>query len=255
MKEILPSDYRPWLETVKTTIRSAQIKAALAVNEQLIRLYWELGRMIVQKQEEVSWGTAVVEQLAHDLKNEFPDMSGFSRSNLFYMRQFYLHYRNADEKVQQLAGQIPWWHNVMIFSKCKSINESTFYLEETMRNGWSRNMLVIQIENNLYSRQVKAITNFTRTLPQPLAELAEQTLKDPYIFDFLTLASDARELDLERQLTHYIIEVEYALRDMNKPIGVSEWLLTTKLPDNLRPSLPSVEEIEQELEERLKNKA
>lgn len=213
-----------------------------------------------------------------------------------------------------------------------------------MRNGWSRNMLVIQIENNLYSRQGKAITNFTRTLPQSLAELAEQTLKDPYIFDFLTLASDARELDLERQLTHYItsfllelgagfafvgrqyrleigektysidllfyhlrlrsyvvidlkmaafepeftgkmnfylsatddllrgegdnpsigiilcktkdrIEVEYALRDMNKPIGVSEWLLTTKLPDNLRPSLPSVEEIEQELEERLKNKA
>jgi predicted nuclease of restriction endonuclease-like (RecB) superfamily len=342
MKETLPPEYRPWLETVKTAIRSVQIKAALAVNEHLIRLYRELGRMIVKKQEEANWGASVVEQLATDLKAEFPDMAGFSRSNLFYMRQFYLFYRNADEKIQLLAGQIPWWHNVMIFSKCKTIEEATFYLNGTIRNAWSRNMLVIQIENALHLRQGKAITNFDQTLPPPLSELAQQTIKDPYIFDFLTLAEGAREQDLERQLMHYItdfllelgagfafvgrqyrleiaektyaidllfyhlrlrsyvvidlkmrafepefagkmnfylsaaddllrgdsdnpsigiilcktkegIEVEYALRNLNKPIGVSDWQLTTILPENMKPSLPSVEAFEQELTERLKN--
>lgn len=342
MKETLPPEYRPWLETVKTAIRSVQIKAALAVNEHLIRLYWELGRMIVKKQEEANWGASVVEQLATDLKSEFPDMTGFSRSNLFYMRQFYMFYRNAGEKIQLLAGQIPWWHNVMIFSKCKTIDEAAFYLSGAIRNAWSRNMLVIQIENALHLRQGKAITNFDQTLPPPLSELAQQTLKDPYIFDFLTLTEGAREQDFERQLTSYItdfllelgagfafvgrqyrleigektyaidllfyhlrlrsyvvidlkmrsfepefagkmnfylsaaddllrsdsdnasigiilcrskkgIEVEYALRNLNKPIGVSDWQLTTILPENMKPSLPSVEAFEQELSERLKN--
>ncbi len=342
MKGTLPADYRPWLETVKSTIRSAQIKAALAVNETLIRLHWEQGKLIVKKQEQANWGAAVVDRLSADLKVEFPDLTGFSRLNLFQMRRFYLFYRDADEFVLQLVKQIPWGHNILIFRKIKEPEVARFYLLATVQNNWSRNVLDLHIASGLHLRQGQAITNFSKTLPAPLADLAEQTLKDPYIFDFLTLASDARELDLERQLTQSItnflmelgagfafvgrqyrleigkktysidllfyhlrlrsyvvvdlkmksfepefagkmnfylsaaddilrdegdnpsigiilcktkerIEVEYALRDLNKPIGVSEWLLTTHLPENLKPSLPSVEEIEQELEERLKN--
>ncbi len=344
MKEILPPEYRPWLETIKTTIRSVQIKAALVINKQIIRLYWELGKMIKEKIEATNWGDAVINRLSIDLKSEFPNLGGFSRDNLYFMLRFYRFYQGANSFVEQLVQQIPWGHNILIFKKSDSLETAEFYLNATLKNNWSRNVLDLQIASGLHLRQGKAITNFAKTLPPPLAELAQQTLKDPYIFDFLTLATDARELDLERQLTHFItdfllelgagfafvgrqyrleigektyaidllfyhlrlrayvvidlkmkpfepefagkknfylsaaddllrsegdnasigiilcktnnrIEAEYALRDLNKPTGVSEWLLTTQLPENLKPSLPSVEEIEQELEERLKNKA
>ncbi len=187
-------DYKSFLENIKISIRTVQVKAALAANETLIRLYWDIGKKIVAKQETLGWGAAVVEQLALDLKREFPDASGYSRTNIFYLRQFYLFYRTASEKVQQLVGQIPWSHNILIFRKIKDVKVAEFYLLSTLENGWSRNILDLQIDTKLHERQGKAITNFSRTLPSPQSELAEQTLKDPYIFSFLTLEKEAHEL-------------------------------------------------------------
>ncbi|MBC7776014.1 MAG: DUF1016 domain-containing protein [Phycisphaerae bacterium] len=271
----IPPEYRPWLENLKSRIRSAQIKAALSVNEHLIRLYWELGQMIAERQENAQWGTAVVEQIALDLKEEFPHLTGFSRSNLFYMRQFYQFYRNADEFVQQLAGQIPWWHNILIFTKSDSLETAQFYLSATLQNNWSRNVLGIQIESRLHERQGQAITNFAQTLPQPQADLAQQTLKDPYLFDFLAMTPAMHEhagkmnfyLSAEDDLlrtetdnpsigiilckSKNRVEVEYALRDLNKPIGVSQWILTQNLPAEIQSAFPTIEQIEQELSEPL----
>lgn len=335
-------DYKVFLENIKTTIRTAQVRAALAANETLIRLYWEIGKNIVAKQEALGWGASVVEQLAIDLKREFPDASGYSRTNIFYFQRFYQYYKDASEKVQQLVVQIPWGHNILIFRKIKDLKAAEFYLLSTIENGWSRNILDLQIDTQLHERQGKAITNFSRTLPSPQSELAEQTLKDPYIFSFLSLEKEAHELDMERQLVKHVvdlllemgagfafigrqysleigaktyaldllfynyklrcffvvdlkmeafkpefagkmnfylsgvddllksaedkpsiglvlcrskdhIEVEYALRDLNKPIGVSEFQLTNVLPANLRSSLPTVEDLERELNERLKH--
>jgi len=178
-KDILPNGYTDWLESVKSKIRSAQLKAAVQVNTELIALYWDLGRQITEKQETEGWGNAVVERLAADLRQAFPGSSGYSRSNLFYMRQFYRFYREAPEFVQQAAGQIPWWHNVLIFSKSKNMVEAEFYLKSTLEHNWARSVLTIQMETNLHQRQGKSVTNFSKTLPKPQSDLAQQTLKDP----------------------------------------------------------------------------
>ena len=167
-------------------------------------MYWEIGKKIVQEQEAKGWGSAVVERLAVDLKLEFPDMGGFSRIQLFFCRRLYLFYRDADEKVLQLVKQIPWGHNILIFRKSKSIHEAIFYLNSTFENNWSRNILDLHLDSNLYARKGKSITNFHATLPKPQADLANELLKDPYIFDFLTLENDVQELELERQLTQYM---------------------------------------------------
>ena len=340
---VLPTDYYAWLDNFKATIRSKQIKAALLVNAELIQLYWDLGKRIDEKIQFAQWGEGIIKQIAADLKTEFPHLTGFSRSNLFYMRQFYVFYSHADEKVQQLVGQIPWGHNILIFRKIKSVSTAIFYLNATIENNWSRSILDIQLDTKLHERQGQAITNFDKTLPSPQAELAQETLKDPYVFDFLTRTDDMHELDLERQLTDQIIkfllelgngfafigrqysltigekdyaldllfyhirlrcfvvadlkmrdfepeyagkmnfylsavddllkhetdnpsigiilcksknriEVEYALRDLNKPIGVSGWILTEKLPDNLKSAFPTTEALEQELMQRLNKK-
>ena len=235
MKNGLPLDdaYLALLRQIKSVIRSTQIKAALSVNQHLIELYWEIGKMIVREQEAKGWGSAVVERLAVDLKLEFPDMGGFSRPQLFFMRQFFIFYRDADEKVLQLVRQIPWGHNILIFRKIKELEEAVFYAKKTVENNWSRNILDLQIASNLYTRQGKSITNFHSTLPKPQADLANELLKD------ILCKSKNR------------IEVEYALRDLNKPIGVSDFLLSHQLPDNLKSSLPTVEQIQEELERRL----
>lgn len=202
----LPTSYFEWLEDVKQNIRSMQAKASRQVNTSLLALYREMGKQIVEKQERENWGNAIVDRLAGDLRREFPGTSGFSRSNLFYMRQLYLFYRDAPEFVQQAAGQIPWWHNVLIFTHAQSIAEATFYIHKTIENNWSRNLLNIQIESGLFRRLGKSVNNFDFTLPEPNAALAQETLKDPYIFDFLTLSEDMRELELERQLTTHITQ-------------------------------------------------
>ncbi len=221
---IIPDEvYKDWLYQVKTKIQTSQIKAALAVNTTLINLYWDLGQMIVQKQHESNWGDGLINQLAKDLKAAFPEMKGFSVSNLKYCRQFYLFYsepnpirqqavaQSPDEFSQQLVGQIPWGHHILIFSKLKDKQEALFYIQETIANNWSRNVLALQIKSNLHQRQGKAITNFERVLPQPQSDLAIQTLKDPYIFDFLTLDKKAREVEIENKLVQNITQFLLAL--------------------------------------------
>lgn len=334
----IPPEYHPWLENLKSRIRAAQIKAALSVNAGLIHLYRELGQMIDEKMERADWGQGIIEHLSLDLKIEFPDLSGFGRDNLYFMLRFFRFYRNAGEFVEQLVRQIPWGHNILILKKSDSLETAKFYLTATVQNHWSRNVLAIQIESRLHERQGQAITNFSQTLPQPQADLAQQTLKDPYLFDFLAMTPAMHELDMEKQLTDHIvrfllelgagfafigrqhplqvgektysldllfyhirlrcfvaidlkmeefapehagkmnfylsaiddllrtetdnlsigiilcksknrIEVEYALRDLNKPIGVSQWILTQNLPADIQSAFPTIEQLEQELSE------
>ncbi len=332
---VIPEGYAELLEQLKLRIRSARLQAALAVNRELIRLYWEIGQSILERQEREGWGAKVIERLAADLRREFPDMRGLSRANLFYMRAFAEAY--SDEAiVQQLAGQLPWYHNVVIFTRLKTPELREWYLRACLEHGWSRAILEAQIETRLHERQGKAITNFARTLPAPASELAQQMLKDPYNFDFLTLHDDAVERDLERGLLEHLqrfmlelgagfafagsqyqlevggedfyidllfyhlklrcfvvvelkmgsfkpeyagklnfycsavddllrherdnptigillcksknnIVVEYALRDVAKPLGVAEYRLAQALPEHLKGSLPTVEQLESEL--------
>lgn len=199
-------DYNSWIRAIKKRVYRLQIKAALSVNSEMLAFYWDLGKEINEKQKTKKWGEAVVEQLEKDLQSEFPEMKGFSRRNLFYMKKWYLFYNerfeklqqvvaqnkipaniNSVEKVQQLVAQIPWGHNIVIITKIKEIAEALFYINETVINGWSRSLLEIQIETGLFTRQGKAITNFNQTLPKTQSDLANQILKDPYIFDILTV--------------------------------------------------------------------
>lgn len=358
-----PTDYADLLDSLKLQIRQSQTKAMLAVNRELIQLYWDIGRQIVDRQEQAGWGTKVLERLADDLRKSLPGISGFSRSNVFRMRAFFLACRESEsvaQPVRQLESSakvaqpvrlspeptplvaftaIPWGHNVLLLQKSKDPAERLWYALKTVEHGWSRAVLTVQIESGLYQRQGKAITNFSTTLPSPQSDLAQQSLKDPYLFDFLTLQDDAIERDLERglvehvqnfllelgagfafvgrqvplsvgddddfldllfyhlklrcfvvidlkmkkftpadagQMNYYLsavddlmrhpsdaptiglilckskdrIKAEYALRDINKPIGVSEWQtkLVDSLPEPLKGSLPSIEEIEAEFE-------
>jgi len=201
------SEYINWVNELKTLIQKTQIKAAIVVNRELLNLYWNVGKSISEKVEKSNWGTSVVEQLSKDLKKEFPNQKGFSRSNLFSMKKWYEFYSKSDieiEKVQQLVGQIPWGHNVVIISKSQSIKEALFYINKTIENNWSRAVLMHQIESEFYQRKGKAITNFKNTLPAPHSELANETLKDPYKFDFLTIQEKALEKDIENQLVKHI---------------------------------------------------
>ena len=206
LKKQFDSEYSKWLVSLKNKIRTTQLKAALSANSEVIRLYWDIGRELYEKQEISQWGNAIVDNLAADLKNEFPSLGGFSKRNLFYMKSFYLFYKAHFEKVQQFVAQIPWGHNIAIFSKAKDINEAVFYLNESFSNGWSREILNIQIDTRLFFRQGKAITNFKHTIPEPGSDLANQTLKDTYLFDFLTLKKDADEKSVEEQLIRHITQ-------------------------------------------------
>jgi predicted nuclease of restriction endonuclease-like (RecB) superfamily len=335
MSAEIAKDYTEFLQSLKEKITKAQVRAALAVNRELVLLYWQIGREILERQKAQGWCAKVIEQLSKDLRSAFPEMKGFSRTNLLYMRSFAENYPD-EHFVQQVAGQIPWFHNCVILDKAKTPEEREFYINKTIENGWSRNILVLQIESRLYERQGKAITNFDLTLPSPQSDLAKQLLKDPYNFDFLTLHDEAVERDLEKALlenirkfllelgvgfafvgSQYHLEVgeqdfyidllfyhlklrsfvvielkmtefkpeyagkmnfylsavddllrhekdeptiglilcksknkfvaEYALRKMESPIGVSEMHWIEKLPENLKGSLPTIEEIEEEL--------
>jgi predicted nuclease of restriction endonuclease-like (RecB) superfamily len=204
LKRKYDSEYTKWISELKNKIKRTQIKAALSANKEVIKLYWEIGRELYDKQENQGWGNSVVDNLEKDLIAEFPSLKGFSRRNLFYMKGFYSFYHEEFEKVQQLVAQIPWGHNILIYSKSETIEQAKFYLSSTIENNWSRSILDMQIGTDLYSRQGKAITNFTNTLPEPDSDLANQSLKDPYLFDFLTLKKDADERSIEDQLTKHI---------------------------------------------------
>jgi predicted nuclease of restriction endonuclease-like (RecB) superfamily len=195
--------YQDLLAQLKSRIQQAEIRAAVAVNRELVRLYWEIGKEILQRQSDEGWGSKVVDRLAKDLRSAFPDMSGLSRTNLLYMRAFAETW--PDEAiVQQVVGQIPWGHNVRLLELVKDPEERLWYIRAAIQHGWSRNVLVLQIESGLFRRQGKAVTNFSATLPAPQSDLAQQLIKDPYNFDFLTLTTEAEERDLERGLLEHL---------------------------------------------------
>jgi predicted nuclease of restriction endonuclease-like (RecB) superfamily len=202
---LFPEDanYSAFLKALKDRIRKAQVRAAIAVNQELVLLYWQIGRDILERQQREGWGAKVIERLAKDLKREFPEIKGFSRTNLLYMRAFAEAY--PDETiVQRNAGQIPWRHNQVLLDKLKTLEERLWYAQQSLENGWSRDILVLQIETNLYQRQGGAVTNFDRALPSPQSDLAQQLVKDPYNFDFLQLTSSVQERELERALVERI---------------------------------------------------
>jgi predicted nuclease of restriction endonuclease-like (RecB) superfamily len=327
--------YDELLGEIKQRIGQAQVRAALAVNRELVCLYWQIGRDILARQGQQGWGAKVIDRLSADLRRAYPEMKGFSPRNVKYLRALAETWPD-EEFVQQVVAQIPWGHNVRILDYVKDPAEREWYVRQTVENGWSRNVLVLQIESNLYRRQGRAVTNFSRTLPAPQSDLAEQLLKDPYNFDFLTLERAAHERDLEGGLlahirefllelgvgfafvgSQYHLEVggedfyldllfyhlrlrcfvvldlkmtafrpedagkmnfylsavddlmrhpsdaptiglilcksenkvvaEYALRDLNKPVGVSAYQITEALPEGLKGSLPTIEELEAEL--------
>jgi len=200
---LVPEGYKEFLRALKQRIRTAQVKAALAVNSELVVLYWQIGKGILTRQKSDGWGTRVIERLAKDLRVAFPDMHGFSPRNLRYMKAFAAAWPNQTI-LQQLAAKLPWFHNCVLLDKVKSADERRWYVQGTIQNGWSRNVLVHQIESDLYRRHGNALTNFRRTLPAPQSELAQQIIKDPYNFDFLTLGPDARERDLEKGLLDHL---------------------------------------------------
>lgn len=234
----MDNSYKNWIQDLKLRIYSAQLKASVSVNSEMIMLYWDIGKSIVEKQNEFNWGSKIVEEMAKDLKSELPDTNGFSRSNLFAMRKFYLFYRES-ELVQQPVGlienqtnlsnsvivhqaggqlnqdsilmKIPWGHHVTILGKCETISQALFYINQTIQNNWSRTVLEMQLKSNLFERQGNALHNFEITLPKPQSDLARETLKDPYKFDFLTLETDIQELFLEKSLieniTQFLLEL------------------------------------------------
>jgi predicted nuclease of restriction endonuclease-like (RecB) superfamily len=261
--------YKDWFIGLKSKIRSAQLKAAVAVNTELITLYWDLGKMIAEKEN--VWGSKLVEQISKDLKEEFPDLQGLSTSNLKYCKRFYQFYQHpigqqpvdqlpentkiADPIVQQPVAQlqtstkliqqpiaqigqqpvtqIPWGHNILIFSKSKDLSEARFYIQETIANGWSREILGSQLKSDLYARQGKAIHNFKNTLPEVTSDLAHQLIKDPYNFDFLTLTEHYKERELENALveniTKFLLELEsgfaYIGKQVPMQIGDQEYFI------------------------------
>jgi predicted nuclease of restriction endonuclease-like (RecB) superfamily len=328
-------EYRQALADIQLRIQTAQVRAVLAVNGELLALYWDIGRSLLQWQRDLGWGAAVVEQMASDLHASYPEMKGFSRSSLFAMRQMVVFFSPQFEVVPQPVGQMPWGHVRTLLTKVKSVDTALLYAQNCIENGWSRSVLAWQIEQRFHERAGKAIGNFNKTLPSPQSELVQQSLKDPYVFDFLMLTPQAVERDIENQLvaqiTRFLLElgkgfaflgrqyplavngkdyfldllfyhtrlkcyvvielkagefkpeyigklnfylsavddqlrtaddqatiglilckdkdkldVEYALRDINKPMGVSSFI-GKDIPLSVKSELPSVEEIETEL--------
>ena len=349
--QLQKDEYKQFIVAIKSKIQSSQIKASIKVNVELLKLYWDIAEMIVQKQKESAWGDGFIKNVSRDLKVEFPKMKGFSVRNIKYMRQWYNFYEKGQQAVAQLENeknpqlvgeifQIPWGHNITIITKVKDIEVAKFYLKKNIEGNWSRATLRQQIENELYIREGKSVTNFKQKLPSIHSDLAIQTLKDPYNFDFLTLRAKHDELELEdalmEHMSQFLLElgqgfsfvgrqyklnvagdmfkidllfyhvklycyvvvelktvdfkpefagklnfyisavdgelkgerdnptigilickskndmvVEYSLKDINKPIGVSEYQLTQVLPDEFKSSLPSIEEIEAEFEGKI----
>jgi predicted nuclease of restriction endonuclease-like (RecB) superfamily len=205
MRDPLPStsSYATLLKSIKERIQAAQVRAAVAVNQELILLYWGIGREILSRQAQEGWGKNVIPRLSRDLASEFPEMKGLSPRNLGYMKAFAEAW--PDEPIlQQPAAKLPWFHNCIILDRIKNQAERLWYIQAAIEHGWSRNVLVVQIEAGLYRRQGKAITNFTKALPAPQSDLAQQLLKDPYNFDFLMLSKDADEREVEAGLVAHI---------------------------------------------------
>ena len=235
-------EYKKFLIELKEKVKNSQLKAAVKVNYELLNLYWELGKKITEKQKEYSWGDSFISNLSNDLKKEFPDMKGFSVQNLKNIRYWYLFYAeyligsqpvSQLKKIENKIKSIPWGHNQRIMYKCKSVREAIFYVEKTIENGWSRTILEHQIDSKLYERLGSAISNFDSRLPKVQSELAKQTIKDPYNFDFLTLRDkyDERELEdaLVKQITLFLLELgtgfSYIGRQVHLKVGDSDFYI------------------------------
>jgi len=341
MREII--QYGNLLTEIKNRIRQAQAKAVLSANTEMISMYWDIGKMLAEKQKQEGWGAGIIPRLSKDIHNELPEMKGFSERNIGYMIRFAREYAPAilQQAVAKLTDHsllfsIPWGHHILLMEKIKDLTVRFRYMEQIVKNGWSRENLAQMIKNSLHKRQGCPVHNFGTALPQPQSEMVRQSLKDPYIFDFLTLSEQFQERELETELVKHLekfllelgagfafvgrqyhllisdkdfyldllfyhlklrcfvvielkkgdfkpeyagkmnfycsavddllkhetdqptiglilcqsrdkIFAEYALRDIHKPIGISEYELTRSLPDNLTSSLPSIEEIEAQL--------
>ncbi len=200
-----PNGYTDWLLELKTRIHSAQQRAALAVNRERVLLYWQIGRDILERQSREGWGAKVIERLAHDLRTAFPDMKGFSPRNLKYMRSFAQAWPEA-EFVQAVLAQLPWYHQIALLDKLTDSDARRWYAAKAIEHNWSRNILVMQIETHARDRFGQAITNFDQRLPAPLSDLARESLKDPYHFDFLGLHDDAQERAVEQALVQHVTQ-------------------------------------------------
>ncbi len=280
----LPATYAATLQEIETHLRNARVRAILAANPIVIEAYWHTGQIILSRQQEAAWGTKVIDRLAADLKDAFPDMSGISPRNLLAMKVFAREFPNGPI-AQQAVAQLPWGHVLQIIQRVKTPATRDYYIRETLAHGWSRSILEIQIQSQLHLRAGKAQNNFPLTMPPADSDMATQLFKDPYLFDFLGTADPRREvIELKAraftpgdvgQLNLYLSAVddplrhaddqptiglllcrkknklvaEYALRGLDQSIAVAAWQtqLTESLPEELRGSLPSVEEIEAEL--------
>ena len=200
-----PEGYADWLADLKGRIHTAQQRATLAVNRELVLLYWQIGRDILTRQAAQGWGAKVIERLAQDLRAAFPDMKGFSPRNLKYMRAFAEAWPDA-EFVQQAAALLPWGHNLVLLDKLPGPGTRRWYAAKAIAHNWSRNILTMQIETRLLERSGKAVTNFVASLPAPQSDLARESLKDPYRFDFLGLTGKAQEREVENALVKHVTE-------------------------------------------------
>ena len=212
MTTLVPPDYAAWLAELKATIRTARLKAGLAANRELVLLYWRIGKEILERQSTQGWGAKVIDQLARDLRAEFPDMRGLSPRNLKYMRAFAEAWPE-ERFVQQAAAQMPWFHNCILLDQVKGRPTREWYIQKTIENGWSRSVLELQIETAAHRRVGAAQTNFDRALPSPQSDLARDILKDPYTFDFLGITDASNERTIEKALV-------LRLRDFLIELGV-----------------------------------
>lgn len=220
---VLPSDYPAFLEDLKNRVRAAQLRAVLSANREMVLFYWGIGRDILARQEQAGWGAKVIDQIAKDLSHEFPSIRGFSSRNLKYMRAFAKAWPQ-EAIVQQLAAQLPWFHNCVLLEKLKNPEERLAYAAAAVEHGWSRGILAIQIESGYLKRLGAAVHNFAHTLPPPQSDLAAQTLKDPYLFDFVELTGDVSE----RRLAAL---PGWDLTSATLTMGVLLRLVTTWVPD------------------------
>lgn len=204
--ETVPGDYAVWLADLKGRIQSAQQRAVLSVNRELVLLYWQIGRDILERQQAQGWGAKVIDRLAKDLSAAFPDMKGFSPRSLKYMRAFAEAWPES-EFVQEVLAQLPWYHQLTLLDKLKTRAEREWYAARAIEHGWSRNVMWHHISTALHLRSGNAVTNFSQRLPSPDSELAQQTLKDPYLFDFLGVSNEALEREIEDAMTRHVTKM------------------------------------------------
>ena len=202
-KNVVPTDYQAVLERLKERIRAERLRVTMSANSAMVLLYWDIGKTILERQQERGWGARIIDRLSHDLEAVFPDMSGFSPRNLKYMRAFAEAWPDR-AIVQRTVAQLPWRSNLALIEKLEHPEERLWYAQKTIENGWSRDILALQIESGLRERQGRAVTNFPVTMPPSDSDMAAQVFKDPYLFDFLGTADPRREREVERALVDHI---------------------------------------------------